>query len=64
MMVTSTFLSGQHESSKQPSVSKVAITEEKGQSYFNGDNTSARPFGLSSAFAVATSISHIQRYTK
>lgn len=64
MMVTSTFLGGQHESSKQPSMSKVSITEEKGQLHFNGDNIPARPFGLSSAFAVATSISHIQRYKK
>ncbi|XP_015191031.1 PREDICTED: protein unc-79 homolog isoform X6 [Polistes dominula] len=60
MMVTSTFLGGQHDSSKQPS--KVTITEGKGQLPFNGDSTSTRPFGLSSAFAVATSISHIQRY--
>lgn len=63
MMVTSTFLAGQHDCSKQPSISKVP--EERGttsQLTFNGDTTSARPFGLSSAFAVATSISHIQRY--
>ncbi|KAG7202977.1 hypothetical protein KM043_010111 [Ampulex compressa] len=65
MMVTSTFLSGQQEIQKYTPVSKPAVVPEKSftaQLAFNGDTTTSKPGGLSSALAVATSISYIQKY--
>ncbi|XP_032682267.1 protein unc-79 homolog isoform X3 [Odontomachus brunneus] len=62
MMVTSTFLTGQQEPAKFHSkISALPVKNAKGQLPYNGDTISSKPFDLSSALAVATSISHIQR---
>ncbi|EFN81676.1 Uncharacterized protein KIAA1409 [Harpegnathos saltator] len=61
MMVTSTFLTGQQESSKfHPKTPILPGKNAKGQLPYNGDTISSKPYNLSSALAVATSISHIQ----
>lgn len=57
MMVTSTFLSEPPKSQPKTTVLKSV----KGQLPFNGDAISSKPYNLSSALAVATSISNIQR---
>lgn len=60
MMVTSTFLTGQQElPPKLPS--KTAMPIKNGKTSRNGDTVSSKPYDFSSALAVATSISHIQR---
>lgn len=62
MMVTSTFLTGQQEPAKfHPKTLPLSVKNAKGQLPYNGDTISSKPFDLSSALAVATSISHIQR---
>lgn len=57
MMVTSTFLTGQQE---PKFLSKTAMPPiKKGHLPYNGDTS--KTYDLSSALALATSISHIQR---
>lgn len=63
MMVTSTFLSGPQEPSKfQPRTPVLPAKNIKGQLPQNGNTVSSKPFNLSCALAVATGISHIQRW--
>ncbi|XP_011871476.1 PREDICTED: protein unc-79 homolog [Vollenhovia emeryi] len=60
MMVTSTFLTGQQEPPRLfPKTATPPIKNGKGHLPYNGDTS--RSYDLSSAFALATSISHIQR---
>ncbi|XP_072766929.1 protein unc-79 homolog isoform X2 [Anoplolepis gracilipes] len=62
MMVTGTFLTGQQEFPKlQPKTSVPPLKNGKGHLPYNGDTVSSKPYNFSSALAVATSISHIQR---
>lgn len=62
MMVTGTFLTGQQELPKIQSKTTVpSLKNGKGHLPYNGDTVSSKPYDLSSALAVATSISHIQR---
>ncbi|XP_067215729.1 protein unc-79 homolog isoform X2 [Linepithema humile] len=59
MMVTSTFLTGQQEPLKyQPKTIMPSVKNGKGP--FNG-NTISKPYDFSSALAIATSISNVQR---
>jgi len=60
MMVTSTFLTSQQDPSKSKIV--MPLTRNgKAQMSHNGDTILSKSYDLSSALAVATSISHIQR---
>lgn len=65
MMVTGTFLTGQQELPKFQSKTTVVppLKNEKKEQHlpYNGNTISSKPYNLSSALAVATSISHIQR---
>lgn len=61
MMVTSTFLTGQQEPPKFQSKPIMSAKNAKGQLPHNGDNNFPKSYDLSSALALATSISHIQR---
>lgn len=63
MMVTGTFLTGQQELPKFQSKTTVPPlkNEKKEHLPYNGDTILSKPYDLSSALAVATSISHIQR---
>lgn len=61
MMVTSTFLTGQQEPPKfQSKTIASPVKNGKGQLPFNG-NTISKPYNFSSALAIATSISNVQR---
>lgn len=61
MMVTGTLMAGQQELPKpQAKITAPTAKNGKKQLPYNGDNVT-KSFDLSSAFAVATSISHIQR---
>lgn len=60
MMVTSTFLTGQQEPSRLlPKTGMPPVKNGKGHLPYNGDTP--KTYDLSSALALATSISHIQR---
>lgn len=60
MMVTSTFLTGPQEPPRGGFLSAMApIKNGKGHLPYNGDTS--KTYNLSSALALATSISHIQR---
>lgn len=62
MMVTSTFLTGQQEPVKfQPKTIMPPVKNGKGQLPFNGDTIPSKPYNFSSALAIATSISNVQR---
>lgn len=62
MIVSSTFLTGQQEPSKfHPKTSTIPAKNAKGQLPYNGDTISSKPYDLSNALAVATSISQLQR---
>lgn len=61
MMVTSTFLTGQQDSSRHlPKTAVPSMKNGKGHLPYNGDTP--KTYDLSSALAIATSISHFQRY--
>ncbi|XP_020280656.1 protein unc-79 homolog isoform X3 [Pseudomyrmex gracilis] len=60
MMVTGTFMTGQEPPKPQSKISAPTAKNGKRQLPYNGDNVT-KSFDLSGAFAVATSISHIQR---
>lgn len=60
MMVTSTFLTGQQEPPKfLPKTAMPSVKNGKGHLPYNGDTS--KTYDLSSALALATSISNIQR---
>lgn len=59
MMVTSTFLTGQEPPRLLPKTAMPSIKNGKGHLPYNGDTS--RTYDLSSALALATSISHIQK---
>lgn len=60
MMVTNTFLTGQQEPPRLlPKTAMPPIKNGKGHLPYNGDTS--KTYDLSSALALATSISHIQR---
>lgn len=59
MMVTSTFLTGQQEPRFLSKTAMPPVKNGKGHLPYNGDTS--KTYDLSSALALATSISHIQR---
>lgn len=59
MMVTSTFLTGQQEPPRLFPKTAMPTKNGKGHLPYNGDTS--KTYDLSSAFTLATSISHIQK---